>query len=118
VAGTGPHDFNFVDGDCDLDGGSGLLIVTGDLIMKGTPSFSGLILVLGKGRVFRSGGGTGKLLGAIAVARFDTTTGATSGFTAPTFDFSGGGGMTMQYDSLAVENAKRIGNKPIGVVEK
>lgn len=118
VAGSNPHDYNFVDGDCDLDGGAGLLIVTGDLIIKGTPSFSGLILVLGKGRVFRSGGGTGTLLGAIAIARFDTTAGATSGFTAPTFDFSGGGGMTMQYDSLAVENAKRIGNKPLGVVEK
>src|SRR5215468_1791059 len=41
--------FTFVDGDCTLDGGAGLLIVTGNLVMNGNPNFNGLILVLGAG---------------------------------------------------------------------
>ena len=63
----------FVDGDCNLDGGGGLLIVTGTLTMSGNPSFSGLILVLGDGRIQRNGGGNGDIYGAITVARFDST---------------------------------------------
>ena len=51
--------FTFVDGDCSLSGGAGLLIVTGNLTMSGNPSFSGLILVLGGGHVQRNGGGNG-----------------------------------------------------------
>src|SRR6266550_4551046 len=49
--------FTFVDGDCSLDGGAGLLIVTGNLTMNGNPNFNGLILVLGAGTVNRDGGG-------------------------------------------------------------
>src|SRR6185436_2992688 len=56
--------FTFVDGDCDLDGGAGLLIVTGKLLLKGNPSFKGLILVIGDGYVERDGGGNGDIYGA------------------------------------------------------
>lgn len=112
-AGSNSHSFTFVDGDCVLTGGSGLLIVTGDLITKGNVSFSGLVLVLGKGRVIRSGGGNGKIFGAMAVASF----GATGGFVHPTFDMSGGGNMTMQYDKAAVDAARSIGKQALGVVE-
>lgn len=99
--------FTFVDGDCDLDGGAGLLIVTGNLEMKGNPSFEGLIVVLGTGTINRKGGGNGNIYGAITVASFDVN--GTGGFTAPSFNTSGGGNSTIQYDSVAVRKALNLG---------
>ncbi|HEX8096998.1 MAG TPA: hypothetical protein VF507_03140 [Pyrinomonadaceae bacterium] len=115
AGGTSPSDFTFVDGNCNLTGGTGLLIVTGDLILKGTnPDFSGLILVVGNGRIIRSGGGNGYIYGALVVANVP----AAGGFDEPSFNTSGGGGLTMQFDAAAVQAALRIGNKAIGVAEK
>jgi hypothetical protein len=106
--------FTFVDGDCTLAGGAGLLIVTGNLIMDGNPSFDGLILVLGQGYVNRDGGGNGNIFGAMAVARF----GSSGDFLAPTFNTNGGGNSTMQYDSLAVKKALSIaGPRVLGIHE-
>lgn len=95
--------FTFVDGDCNLDGGAGLLIVTGNLEMSGNPSFEGLILVLGEGTVNRNGGGNGNIYGSITVAKFDKI--GTGGFLAPSFTTNGGGNSTVQYDSEAVKKA-------------
>lgn len=95
--------FTFVDGDCILDGGAGLLIVTGNLEMNGNPSFEGLILVLGEGSINRDGGGNGNIYGSITVAKFDVN--GTGGFLAPSFTTSGGGNATIQYDSEAVRRA-------------
>lgn len=106
--------FTFVDGDCDLDGGSGLLIVTGTLSMKGNPNFDGLILVLGEGRVERDGGGNGDIFGAMAVARFNDT----GGFLPPFFDTDGGGNSTMKYDSTALRRAMNTtGPRVLGIHE-
>lgn len=96
--------FTFVDGNCTLSGGGGLLVVTGTLTMNGNPSFNGLILVLGTGTVLRDGGGNGEIHGAMSVASF----GATGGFTAPSFNTNGGGNSTMQYDSVAVRQALNV----------
>src|SRR6185437_16726799 len=63
--------FTFIDGDCTLTNGAGLLVVTGTLTMRGDTNFHGAILVLGAGRVIRDGGGNGEILGAILIARFD-----------------------------------------------
>src|SRR5207253_7521218 len=93
----------FVDGDCTLDGGAGLLVVTGNLEMNGNPNFTGLILVLGNGSVNRDGGGQGTIYGAMAVASFPRT--GNGGFTSATFLTNGGGTSTMQYDSAAVRQA-------------
>ena len=95
--------FTFVNGDCSLDGGAGLLIVTGNLIMGGNPNFDGLILVLGAGTVNRDGGGDGSIYGAMTVARFDPVN--PGPFLSPTFNTNGGGNSTMQYDSEAVRKA-------------
>ena len=95
--------FTFVDGDCDLDGGAGLLIVTGNLEMNGNPSFDGVILVLGEGSINRNGGGNGNIYGSITVAKFDVN--GTGGFLAPSFTTNGGGNATIQYDSEAVRRA-------------
>ncbi len=98
--------FTFVDGDCNLDGGAGLLIVTGNLVMSGNPSFEGLILVLGDGTVNRNGGGNGNIYGAMTVAHFDPL--HAGPFLSPTFNTNGGGNSTMQYDSEAVRKALNI----------
>jgi hypothetical protein len=106
--------FTFVDGDCTLDGGSGLLIVTGTLRLKGNPNFDGLILVLGNGRVERDGGGNGDIYGAMAVARFN----ATGGFLPPFFDTEGAGTSTMKYDSRALRQALNVaGPRVLGIHE-
>jgi hypothetical protein len=99
--------FTFVDGDCTLSGGAGLLIVTGDLILSGNPSFDGVILVLGGGSVNRNGGGNGNIYGAIVVAKFDTV--GSGNFLAPSFNTNGGGNSTMRFDSEAVRKALNAG---------
>jgi Tfp pilus assembly protein PilX len=109
--------FTFVDGDCVLDGGGGLLIVTGNLTLHGNPDFEGLILVLGNGHVTRDGGGNGDIYGAISVAKFPTN--ASGGFQAPYFDTSGGGTSLMQYDSSAIRKALNLSSPSVqGVHEQ
>jgi hypothetical protein len=100
-----------------LDGGGGLLIVTGNLTLHGNPDFEGLILVLGNGHVTRDGGGNGDIYGAISVAKFPTN--ASGGFQAPYFDTSGGGTSLMQYDSSAIRKALNLSSPSVqGVHEQ
>ena len=101
----------FVNGNCTLDGGAGLLIVTGNLIMNGNPSFNGIILVLGEGTINRDGGGNGNILGSIYVAKFarswpSSENGQSHPFLAPTFHTDGGGNADLRYDSDWVQKAK------------
>ncbi|HKG59775.1 MAG TPA: hypothetical protein VKB05_08360 [Pyrinomonadaceae bacterium] len=91
--------FTFVEGDCTLLSGSGFLVVTGTLTMRGNTDFRGIIMVLGEGKLIRNGGGNGDIFGGITIAAFDRTGG---GFTAPTFHTDGGGTSTIQYDSSAL----------------
>ena len=113
----------FVDGDCILDGGAGLLIVTGNLEMNGNPSFDGVILVLGEGSVNRDGGGEGNINGSMVIANFARTWPAADDdpaisnsieypFLAPSFNTNGGGNSTMQYSSLAVSRALKMLSAP------
>jgi len=105
----------FVDGDCTLDGGAGTLIVTGTLTLNGNPSFEGLILVMGQGIVNREGAGNGTILGAMAVARFNRTSGP---FLAPSFFTDGDGTSLMQFDSDAVRRAlNTTGPRALGIRE-
>jgi hypothetical protein len=107
--------FTIVKGNCSLDSGAGLLIVTGTLTMNGNPSFNGLILVLGEGRVLKTGGGNGNTMGAMMIARF----GATGGFLEPSFLVSGAGNSNHQYDSRATENAMVMsGPIVLGIAER
>ena len=107
----------FVDGDFVLGPGSptgqGTLIVTGDLTLNGNFNWNGVIMVLGTGRVFRSGGGNGNIYGAMFVAKFSKTGASTDVFGAPTFDTSGGGTANIQYSSTAVDKAKSVGGHAI-----
>ncbi|HEV7893739.1 MAG TPA: hypothetical protein VGP08_24195 [Pyrinomonadaceae bacterium] len=120
---TSAPKFTFVDGDASVSDGAGLLVVTGRLTMGGNASFSGVILVLGKGELDRNGGGNGDVLGALVVAKFartwpSTEDGQPHPFLAPTFSTSGGGNSTVQYSSSAVANAMNtMGNRVLGVSE-
>ncbi len=107
----------FVDGDLILQpgnpSGQGTLIVTGTLTLKGNFQWNGVIMVLGKGEVYRDGGGHGNIYGAMFVAKFDKTGTSTDPFQAPTFDTSGGGTANIQYSSDAVDRAKSVGGHSI-----
>jgi hypothetical protein len=106
--------FTFVDGDCTLTSGAGMLVVTGTLTMRGNTDFKGIILVLGKGVLIRNGGGNGDIFGGITIAAFGRTAG---GFTSPTFNTNGGGNSTIQYDSAALGNALGSGTNVSGIRE-
>ena len=107
----------FVDGDLTLGPGDptgqGTLIVTGKLTLDGNFNFNGVIMVLGEGNVYRSGGGHGNIYGAMFVAKFARTGADTDVFQAPTFDTSGGGTANIQYSSDAVDKAKSVGGHTI-----
>ena len=106
--------FTFVDGDCTLTNGSGFLVVTGTLTMRGNTNFKGSIMVLGKGVLLRDGGGNGDILGGITIAAFGRTAG---GFTSATFTTNGGGNSTVQYDSTALKNGLGSGMNVSGIRE-
>jgi hypothetical protein len=106
--------FTFVDGDCTLQSGSGVLVVTGTLTMKGNTKFKGIILVLGEGVLIRNGGGNGDILGGITIAKFGRTSG---NFESPTFHTNGGGNSNVQYDSQSVSRGLSSGTNVSGVRE-
>ncbi len=107
----------FVDGDLTLGpgnpSGQGTLIVTGTLTLNGNFNWNGVIMVLGAGRVYRSGGGHGNIYGAMFIAKFNKTGASTDVFQAPTFDTSGGGTSNIQYNSTAVDMAKAVGGHAV-----
>lgn len=106
--------FTFVDGDATLTSGSGMLVVTGKLTMRGNTDFKGVILVLGEGVLERNGGGNGEILGGITIAKFGRTSG---NFLAPTFTTNGGGNSNVQYDSASIANALGSATNVSGIRE-
>ena len=109
--------FTFVDGDLVLGPGSptgqGTIIVTGKLTLNGNFQWNGVIMVLGSGEVYRSGGGHGDIYGAMFVAKFPTSGADSDKFGAPVFDTSGGGTSNIQYSSDAVDKAKSVGGHSV-----
>jgi len=119
-------DLTFIDGDIDdttgkLNGGGGLLVVTGELRLRVNIEFHGLILVLGsKGEVRFDDAislPTQKLQGALVIAKFDSSGGFQN---QPEFRDEDGGKVntTLQYDSSAVQAAvNTTGLRVLGVRE-
>lgn len=108
---TSDPKFTFVNGNATLDGGAGLMIVTGNLVLNGNPSFNGVILVLGEGTVNRDGGGNGNIYGSMYVAKFARSwpaseNGLSHPFLSPTFHTDGGGTSNLEYNSEWVQKAK------------
>jgi len=114
--------YTFVDGDLVIGpgnpSGQGTLIVTGNLTLNGNFNFNGVIMVLGAGHVYRSGGGHGNIYGAMYVAKFPSTGADSDVFQAPTFDTTGGGSSNIQYSSVAVDKAKTVGGHSIAGVRE
>ncbi|HZJ47099.1 MAG TPA: hypothetical protein VFD63_25195 [Pyrinomonadaceae bacterium] len=106
--------FTFVDGDATLMNGSGFLVVTGTLTMRGDTNFKGVIVVMGGGTVVRNGGGNGEILGGLTIAKFDRSSG---GFLAPSFHTNGGGTSNIQYDSTALGKSLSSAMNVSGVLE-
>src|SRR5688572_3576038 len=106
--------FTFVEGNATLTSGSGMLVVTGKLTMRGNTSFKGVILVLGEGVLERDGGGNGEILGGITIAKFGRTSG---NFLAPTFTTNGGGNSNIQYDSASLNSAMGSATNVSGIRE-
>jgi hypothetical protein len=100
----------FCDGNCALNDGAGVLIVTGKLTGSGNVGFNGIILVMGDGVFERNGGGNGDTLGAIVVAKFARTwptseNNSAHPFLSATYNMNGGGNSTTAYDSEKVNDA-------------
>ena len=110
---TATPEFTFVNGDCNLEGGAGLLIVTGNLVMNGNPNFNGIVLVLGNGYMKRDGAGNGNVLGTTYIARFARSWPASENaqphpFLAPTFITQGTGNADLRFDSPSVQTGRNV----------
>jgi Tfp pilus assembly protein PilV len=94
----------YVNGDFTLNGGAGVLVVTGNLTISGGMIFDGLILVVGQGTVKINGGGGGgsSIYGSVFVA--DTNSRSTpfaqlATLGIPEFTWHGGGDASIYYNS-------------------
>ena len=101
-----PSQVNVVNGNLSLPGGwtgSGILLVTGTLTLRGAVGYNGLILVVGQGSVVKSGGGNATVDGSMLMADLYDSSGhllpSSSAPGIPAINWSGGGNMTMNYDS-------------------
>jgi|GEM_PF-979753 len=106
-----------VNGDCVFGpaDGYGILVVRGNLTLNGNFHWNGLILVIGQGYVNWNGGGNERIEGAMLVARSRNTTRSMSEPVGQLltsrgdiyFNFNGGGGNGIYYDTQALRNANR-----------
>jgi hypothetical protein len=110
-----------VNGDLTLSGstpGSGILLVTGTLTLSGNFSWHGLILVVGKGALVANGGGNGEIDGAVVVANIGNADYAANPTDAnllpqlgsPSFDWNGGGGNGIHYNSCSLNLSATAAN--------
>jgi hypothetical protein len=83
-------------------GGTGILVVTGDLDLAGNLTWDGLILVIGTGHLTLSGGGNKTINGGVYVAN---TTDPSGNLGAVSVDANGGGTSALNYDSCKIANA-------------
>ncbi|HEX7227426.1 MAG TPA: pilus assembly PilX N-terminal domain-containing protein [Candidatus Binatia bacterium] len=103
--------YTFVNGNATIDGGGGLLIVTGNLVLNGNAVFNGTVLVLGEGNMSRDGGGNSTVLGSMYIAKFARSwpaaeNGQPHDFLAPVVNIGGGGTANFKYDSGWVQKSK------------
>jgi hypothetical protein len=99
-----------VNGDFTWSGsqsGSGILLVTGTLTITGTPNYNGVVLVVGQGSLVYKGSGNGTINGGLFIANICQNCSAnppqylpaTGPPGAPALAWSGGGNLTLNYDS-------------------
>jgi hypothetical protein len=94
----------FINGDVNLGGGAGVLVVTGTLTISGGMQFNGLVLVIGQGNVVINGGGNGTFYGEMLAAQTNSSVSPYAQLAAfpnpsPSFTWHGGGKSAMYYNS-------------------
>ncbi len=96
--------------------GYGTLIVRGDLTFSGNFSWTGLIVVIGQGKLYWNGGGNGSINGGMFLAStrndndrsVSNPIGTLRASRGPVIaDFNGGGGNGIQYNTTAIESANQ-----------
>jgi hypothetical protein len=86
--------------------GYGTLVVRGTYSPSGTVGWNGIVLVIGQGNIQGSGGGNNSYNGAIFVAKTrDASGNLLPNLGTPIFDWSGGGGNGIFYNSCSINNA-------------
>ncbi|WP_166671115.1 PilX N-terminal domain-containing pilus assembly protein [Modicisalibacter xianhensis] len=104
---SGSPQITFIDGDFNQGkgnfSGSGIMVVNGDANLSGTPSFEGLLIVLGDYTV--SGGGRGVFSGALLVSPYGADSNGEPAFLSASLDFSGGGNATYLYNAASLDAA-------------
>jgi Tfp pilus assembly protein PilX len=100
---------NGATGDLALSGnitGYGILVVRGTYSPAGTVGWNGMVLVIGQGNVQGTGGGNNSYNGSVFVAKTrDSSGNLLSTLGAPTFNWSGGGGNGIFYNSCSINNS-------------
>jgi hypothetical protein len=100
---------NGATGDLTLTGnitGYGTLVVRGSYNPAGTVGWNGMVLVIGQGNVQGSGGGNNSYNGGVFVAKTrDSSGNLLNNLGVPTFDWSGGGGNGIFYNSCSINKA-------------
>lgn len=93
----------YINGDAEVSGGAGVLVVTGTLTMDGNVNFDGLILVIGQGIMNVKGGGGGQVNGSVFIANTNSQTAPytqqLAALGSPTLNWNGGGSNFIQYNS-------------------
>ena len=82
-----------------------MLIVTGDLTIKGDFKFDGIIMTLGNGYILRNGGGGGGIYGGLVMANFNRNTAGGKFLAKPAFHTNGGGNSDIKYNSKNIQAA-------------
>jgi hypothetical protein len=100
---------NGADGNLTLSGnitGYGLLVVRGTYTASGNVGWNGVVLVIGQGNVQGNGGGNNSYNGAMFVAQTRNSSGTLlSNFGSGTYNWNGGGGNGITYNSCDVSSA-------------
>jgi len=99
---TANPQITFINGDVNLTGGAGVLVVTGTLAINGAMQWDGLILVIGQGTMVIGGGGDGQIFGEVFVAKTNGPGPAYAQLAAlgsPSFSWNGAGKASINYDS-------------------
>ena len=103
----------YINGDATIgpETGAGIIICTGNLSVHGNFAYDGLIMAIGKGKITRDGGGSGKINGSIFAANILGPDGILNtgddAFGAPTYDTSGGGTSDVTYNADSLNNAQK-----------
>ncbi|MFC3290528.1 PilX N-terminal domain-containing pilus assembly protein [Modicisalibacter luteus] len=103
----GNPQITFIDGDFNQGrgnfSGSGIMVVNGNADLSGTPSFEGLLIVLGNYTV--SGGGRGVFSGALLVSPYEVDNSDEPAYISANLEFSGGGNATYLYNAASLDMA-------------